>query len=347
MPASKKFWRAAAMAVVIAAGGGWWYFSSAGNQGPEYIRIGSFNIFEFGREGNVDRRNLGELAKLLVGMDLIAVQEVRNDSSGAKQVYALRDSMNALVQAQGNGKKFKTPLVSEVTGNKERYAFIYRDPVKYISRDLNPGTQKGEWWLQTHMDAQGVHTHNGYNRIPAFMYFRAKKFDFVLATAHLMWTNTGKRTEEVDSLRDWLWSFEARGGEKDCILVGDMNRYGAYSGVDVEDMAFSRFLENGWQDHYRMLFLEPLVSWTRKYADADEQSTTVGKQKNLYDQIIITKNTEHEFGTEPAVYEQTIGVIPFDMLSGFDSISHDSLRRIMSDHRPIWARFRIDLKDDD
>ncbi len=348
MPQTKKTWVAISAAVVIAAGGGalWWTFTSEpGEDQPQMITIGSFNIYEFGKGNNPARRDLGALAKLLLGMDLIVFQEV-GAGVGPAQVEALKDSMNAALP-QGS-KRYKRPLITEVTGNSERYAFIYRDPVVYIAANKNPNTSDGEWWMRPDPNGDGIYNDDTvFDRVPAYMYFRAKNFDFVLATVHLMWTHLDKREMEVDTLREWLWMFDPRGNEEDVILVGDMNRYGKYTGTAVEDMAFSRFLVDGWQNQYRILFLEPLPTWTTKYASKDEESTTVGKDKNLYDQIFISTHTVHEFGNAKAKYGETIGVVPFDMVSPYDTMPHDPLKRMMSDHRPIWAKFRIDLEDDD
>ena len=151
----------------------------------------------------------------------------------------------------------------------------------------------------------------------------------------------------METLREWLGNFIPRGSERDILLVGDTNRYGNYTGTAVDDMAFSKFLQVGWEDHYRILFLEPLSTWTTKFASKDEESTTAGRDSTLYDQIFISTNTTYEFGDDEAKYGETIGVVPFDMVAPYDTLVHHRLRVIMSDHRPIWARFRIDQPDDD
>lgn len=79
----------------------------------------------------------------------------------------------------------------------------------------------------------------------------------------------------------------------------------------------------------------------------DEESTTVGGDGNLYDQIFISTHTTYEFGAAKAEYGETIGVIPFDMAPPYDTMNHNTLKVTMSDHRPIRARFRIDQPDDD
>ncbi|MEE9170266.1 MAG: endonuclease/exonuclease/phosphatase family protein [bacterium] len=346
MPRTKRSWTSIAVAAVIAAGGGLWWTFGPGTVGePETITIGSFNIYEFGKGTHAAKRDLRALADLLIGIDLVVLQEV-GATGGPAQVQALRDSMNAALP-QGV-KRYKTPLITSITGNNERYAFIYRDPVRYIAADKNPSTSAGERWIRPDPNGDGVYNDDTiFNRVPAYMYFRAKNFDFVIATVHLMWTHLDQREAEVEYLRDWLRTFDPRGPEEDIILLGDFNRCGKYTGTDVEDMAFSKFLSDGWENHYRILFLEPLETWSTKYAGKDEESTTVAQAKALYDQILIDIDTEYEFGQAPAEYGKTIGVVPFDMTLPYEDMSHNSLKVAMSDHRPIWAKFRIDFEDDD
>ena len=82
-------------------------------------------------------------------------------------------------------------------------------------------------------------------------------------------------------------------------------------------------------------------------ASTDEFSTTVAKSKNMYDQFIITKGVDHEFGAESAD-RSDVGIIAFDMEEPYKSITdHNEVKYRVSDHRPIWIRLRIDGNDDD
>ena len=82
-------------------------------------------------------------------------------------------------------------------------------------------------------------------------------------------------------------------------------------------------------------------------AGTDEFSTTIAKSKNMYDQFIITKGVDHEFGTESADGSD-VGIIAFDMEEPYKSITdHNDVKCRVSDHRPIWIRLRIDGGDDD
>lgn len=349
MPRKKRKWTAVVLAAIIAGTTGYWELSDVRDaswteEDHPSIRIGSFNIYEFGKGTHPQNRNLSALAEILLGMDLIALQEVGGEN-GPAQVVALRDSMNSLLPA--GAQRFKTPLITAITGNSERYAFIYRDPVRVIRADINPATDAGEWWLTEDLNGNGIYDDDeDFDRVPAFMYFHAGNFDFVVATVHLMWGDIERRRREIRRLRDWLLDFEPRRGERDVILIGDFNRYGKVTG-DVEERPFSLFLDEDYRTYYRILLLEPLTSPYTKYARVDSQSTTVAGGRNLYDQIFITSSTSYEFGNTPAEYGVSIGVVPFDMWAPWNGLHHNTLKVSMSDHRPIWARFRIDLEDDD
>jgi len=82
-------------------------------------------------------------------------------------------------------------------------------------------------------------------------------------------------------------------------------------------------------------------------ATHDSESTTIAKSKDLYDQIIITAGAFREYEATAPVLNIDAGIIPFDMDSQFSSLDHNTVKYKVSDHRPIWAKFRIDLGDDE
>lgn len=83
-------------------------------------------------------------------------------------------------------------------------------------------------------------------------------------------------------------------------------------------------------------------------AATDAQSTTVNQNNNLYDQIIITAGAFSEFGTTNPVLGEHIGIIAFYMNPPFSGINdHNTIKFRVSDHRPLWIRFRTDFNDDD
>ncbi len=85
-----------------------------------------------------------------------------------------------------------------------------------------------------------------------------------------------------------------------------------------------------------------------KEAYVDAGSTTVSDNNNMvYDQIVITQGVYHEFGDGIANLRSGIGIVDFDTAMENEGFDFDTIKDLVSDHRPIWAKFRIDLGDDD
>ena len=78
-------------------------------------------------------------------------------------------------------------------------------------------------------------------------------------------------------------------------------------------------------------------------------STTVTDSNNMiYDEIIISSGTFKEFGSAPAVLGSSIGIVAFDNDTGLCRVmASGDIGDLVSDHRPVYARFRIDMGDDD
>jgi len=67
----------------------------------------------------------------------------------------------------------------------------------------------------------------------------------------------------------------------------------------------------------------------------------------IYDQIIISAGAFNEFGANPASLGDNIGIVDFDNAAPFTTMQFNRIKDVISDHRPIYARFRCNLSDDD
>lgn len=302
----------------------------------EHIRICGFNIAEFGEGDHHETRELGFIAKMLVAneSDLIALQEVGVDEEAEEQVKKLRKRMNEEREA-GSPKYYY--FITPKSGD-ERCAVLYRSPV-VLEDDL--------YWLDEDKDpanpGAGGET---FFRVPVAIPFEAKDFDFVLVIVHLTWGKLERRHDEMAALREFLLDEDEEG---DWIVVGDFNRYGKYN-AGSENKAFDRLLEGDWKDSYRFPLLEAITEpddMKTHQAGSDAESTTVAQSKNLYDQFIIAEGSFREFGTDSPLLGEHVGIIPFDAEEPFSLMDHNGVKYSVSDHRPIWARFRIDDGDDD
>ena len=309
----------------------------------KYMKIASFNIAEL---GNPDmNKDFKAIAKMVDGFDLIALQEVQ-DVGGTEAVKKIHAELNAIAASP-----YHLPLVIPGAGRghpgNEGYAFIYRDPVRLDDR-FSPA-------YDFRYDKKD---HTIYSRVPAFAYFRADRFDFVVATVHLVWGDIIRRKKEVTDIKKWLIEYANRGAaeERDLIIVGDFNRYGDGQPQDnLTDAVIERHSApfdvlvdaNEIAKTYRLIFLEFLKTLNTRFASLDAQSTTTGTEGNLYDQIMISAGAFREYDTIRSIFNENIGVVAFDMESPWKEKDHVAIKAAVSDHRPIWARFRTDLGDDD
>lgn len=303
----------------------------------DYIRIASFNIAELGEGSHPDTRDLDHIAKMLYDtkLDLIAIQEVGVKEAAESQLNALTQKLNA--HLTGNQPRYFY-MVTPLTGD-ERYAVIFRAPV-VLGDDIS--------WLDTDHDPSNPGAGGTtYFRVPAAIPFSAGGFDFMVVIVHLRWGNLEGRTAEVAALRELLMSVDE--SEDDWIVLGDMNRYGKYSKGSTKK-AFDQLLKGNWQQRYRFPLLEAITDpddMTVYRASTDAHSTTVAKSMNIYDQFIITAGAFNEFGTTEPVFGEHVGIVPFDQEAPYKTMDHNSIKYKVSDHRPVWLRFRIDQNDDD
>ena len=149
-------------------------------------------------------------------------------------------------------------------------------------------------------------------RDPYWATFRAGKFDFSVIAVHVVWTGgIPARQAEVMALADvYQYVQKTNGAEDDVLLVGDFNR-------DPDDtIAYSNLMALPSMTH---LFRVP-------------QKSHIG-DSSLYDNIFF----QTDYVTE---YTGDSGIDKFDEM---DFGNDDTAAKLaVSDHRPVWAVFRID-----
>lgn len=196
----------------------------------------------------------------------------------------------------------------------EYYAFLY---YRGLVNVVDPGGLYED-------DQESVKNPKGqFTRDPYWATFRAGKFDFSVIVTHLFFSDEAIRFDEIRTLQqlyDWV---DKKNGddEDDILLLGDFNL--SPKGSSTQESPFDRLIKS--KPKVTPLFLE----------DAGDTSNTRGTE--LYDNIFFHKDAVREYTGNSGIYkfEQDIcdGDIPYA-----DTISN---------HRPVWATFRIDLEDDD
>ncbi|HEV8608439.1 MAG TPA: endonuclease/exonuclease/phosphatase family protein [Tepidisphaeraceae bacterium] len=177
------------------------------------IRIATWNLRKFS-EGGQHPPDLVEIASIIKGaqFDLVAIQEVQREG---QIVEKLRRQLNEPWRH----------VVSERTGNNERYAFLYRsDRV-----DLVDGSARLLKGPETAV----------FDRAPFTGSFRAGEFDFMLLTVHLSYTDVARRKAEASALVGLCRGMVDGGVEKDLIVLGDFNEQHQRGNLKL-------FEEQGW-----------------------------------------------------------------------------------------------------
>jgi len=159
-----------------------------------------------------------------------------------------------------------------------------------------------------------------FHREPYIASFRGGNFDFTLVGIHTKPDPKGTRTySEISHLTGVVDSISAMNpNEKDIIVLGDFNADGDYFDEDTNTNPFKA----------------PKFRWV-----ITNDMDTMVRTDWTYDRMVMMNATlNHEYVSGSAA------VFYFDTEYG---ISDENLVWNVSDHYPIYAKFRTDLADDD
>jgi endonuclease/exonuclease/phosphatase family metal-dependent hydrolase len=155
-----------------------------------------------------------------------------------------------------------------------------------------------------------------FEREPYVASFKVGSFDFVLVGIHVKpddaFNEIGNLTFVVSSIQ------MSKPNEKDVIVMGDFNADGAY--FDEDDTS--------------NLFKASQYNWL-----ITNDMDTMVKTDYTYDRIVVldtTLNREYEAGTAQVFY--------FDQVYG---LNNQTFVGEISDHYPVFARYKANIEDDD
>lgn len=260
----------------------------------ENILIATWNIQHFSNKKS--RRAIQYIADICERFDIIALQEIKTDLRGVAKLQEL---------LPGNYKI----LVSDPTGNYERFAFLY-DKRTVISTGL-------VCEIGFNVPAK---THQGYqlHRMPYCASFRAGRFDFVIANAHIYYGRSAKekkqRKEEIRMLVNFIdrraRTERTKVFDRDFFVVGDFNIGKA------GDEFFNALVHKGFQ-------MPANLSTLRTNFSRDA----------TYDKIAWVDRPSFSFSGN-------VNVVPFGEVL-FQDRNPKGGKREISDHLPLWGEFKI------
>ena len=260
----------------------------------ETLLIATWNVQNFSNRHT--NRAIQYIADICERFDIVALQEVKTDLRGLARLQK---------RLPGNYKI----LVSDPTGNSERFAFLF-DKRTVISTGLV--CEIGFKVL--------AKTHRGYqlHRMPYCASFRAGRFDFVIASAHIYFGKTKKerlqREEEIRQLVDFI---NRRGRtERNKVFDRDFFVLGDFNIEKAGDQFFDALVEKG--------FVMP--------PGLRDLKTNFGRNRT-FDKIVWVDRKSFKFTGK-------MNVVPFGEVLFRDKDPKGGRKQI-SDHLPLWAEFSI------
>lgn len=254
------------------------------------------------------------LAEIISWFDVVALQEVNDNLVGLRSIQEhLNDSYSV--------------LFSDKAGNEERMAFVYD------SNKVSQLEKVGEIAIAPkdvgYIKLAGVNRKfKGFDRNPYMASFMAGSFEFLLVNVHLYYGDDTQADRERRSLEAYAtarWA-DLRREDKDAyvqdiIVLGDFN----LPKVEPGDLIYTALRKRGLCRPEHSTHIASNIS-----ADKD------------YDQIMFFPGK-----TQPD-FTSNIGVFDFDgaIFRGLWETRTAAqfrayMRYYISDHRPLWAEFRI------
>jgi len=259
----------------------------------ENLMVATWNIRNLSEKKSW--RALKYIADIIERFDITAIQEIRTDLRGLARLQEILPGRYRL-------------LVSDPTGNNERFAFVYDE------RTIKPSG------LATDIafDLDTVR-HVGFqcHRMPYCASFCAGRFDFTIVSVHIFEKDKKIREKEIDLLAEKIYKMSrkelSKVVDRDFFVVGDFN-----------------IKKDGDR------FFEALVRHKFKMPPTLNKLTTNFKRTGTYDKIAwVEKRGRRDFK-----YDGKCNVIPFSEVV-FQNQKDKGGSKEISDHLPLWAEFRI------
>ena len=228
----------------------------------DQIKIGSFNIQNFGKSQLENPQVVATLAHIAMGFDVVAIQEISHKHGDA--LGQLIAKMNE--EQAGRFEYLISPLLGKEGGkDTEQFGFVY-DTHRIELGDSQHGFVVSEKKFRRKFD-----------RLPVVSSFTVKKnlsddpFTFSLVTFHNVPNGNPRYREEVANIKDIYQEVRTiLSGEDDIILLGDFN-------AGYEKITGS---------------LGPLK---RNFTTALTTEMTNVKQTHSYDNLVFDASTTTEF----------------------------------------------------
>ena len=260
----------------------------------ENILIATWNIQNFNEKKT--NRTLQYIADICERFDITAIQEIKTNLLGLSKLQKL---------LPGNYRI----LVTDPTGNNERFAFLY-DKRTVINTGL-------VCEIGFKVKAK---THTGYqlHRMPYCASFKAGRFDFVIVNVHIYYGKSSEekkqREEEITKLVEYIHKRskieKSKVFDRDFFVMGDFNI------EELGDCFFKALVSKGFKMPSKMNILH-----------------TNFLRNKTFDKVAWVDRPSFSF-------KGKCNIVPFgDVL--YQDVSPKGGKKQISDHLPLWAEFKI------
>jgi len=277
------------------------------------LLLASWNIANLGLQKRRDK-DYQIIAEMISWFDLVALQEVNDNLEGLRSIQQhLPDSYRA--------------LFSDKAGNEERMAFLYD------TRKVSLLEKVGEVAIPPkdikYIKLSGVQRKfNGFDRNPFFASFVAGSFRFLLVNVHLFFgedtpADRDRRSLEAYAVSRWadLRRDDKHAYVEDIIALGDFN----LPKVEPGDLIYSALRRRG----------------LRRPKHSTQIKSNIASDKD-YDQIMFfPEHTKQEFTGNTGVFDFDGALFRRLWETRRATQFRSYLRYYISDHRLLWAEFRI------
>jgi len=283
---------------------------------PDNLLVGTWNIRDFDRvtakwhsetgDSPVrDLSNIVSIAEIVRRFDIAAIQETRRSA----------EAFLLVMKALGDDWSF---VVTDVSGNRERLAFVY-DRTR-----VRPSGLACELVVGEDPDADDAGLLQGqFARTPYAISFAAGASVATLVTLHVTWgESSGDRLPELREIAAWLarWATQGDPWGSNLIALGDFN-------IDRQgDPLYQAFTSTGLRPPDNLNFV-PRTIFDDPFAPPGDH--------HFYDQIAW-------FGGDQGVPGLTLAYRnsgTFDFTELHPRTSRQNLSWRISDHFPLWVEF--------
>jgi len=286
------------------------------------LLLATWNLREFGgtKYGGRDDEPLYYIAEIVSQLDLVAVQEIRDDLA----------DLNRLKQILGGWwKVLFTDVTGGARGNKERTGFLYD------SRKITFGGLAGEIVIPP-VATNGGGPSEQLARTPMIVGFQAGWFKFTICTAHLYYgaskADDPRRVQEIRDLAKFL-AAEAKSKNawaKNMIVLGDFNIF------TTNDATFKALTDNGFTVPPGILQVTSNVAGGKHFDQIAFIAPGVQDQfAHAASGVVKFTDFVYRDGDE-AAYQTDLGTAKYK----------DWRTYKMSDHFPLWVELETDFGHD-